>query len=271
MGAGAIKEMGTNRIIDLDNTKDWRPEFTTMHYIDPEVLLGHFRFPESEVPQLNRLIGELLEKIQDASFKTRDVLNFAPEIEGEIERLFRVSTLSKEVLVATIRQNITALVKNILEMAGVKIEEPKTENLVQVPQANPLSDGLVISSNIMPSLQGYELLTPAARAMIDQFGAGCADVVEERLRFFAVGILKRAQVSISSLQNNIEDIRRKISDTKVDFSTLNARDFIGSSRRSIQDFAEVGLFMALPEEVAARLVAAKKASGGTPTNPATSA
>jgi len=122
MSCGALK-LGEGRYLNLENKSIRDEDFERAEYISANQLLTQgLRIPESIIPEINRIIGRFLVAIQEASFVHCGVLSVVSQTDywdepplGDKICVYG-STLSANTLVATIRENIANVVRDVLAL-----------------------------------------------------------------------------------------------------------------------------------------------------------
>lgn len=285
MSYGSLK-LGEGKYMSLAGNDYTAEDFEKIDFVSDDPLYTQgLRIPKSAIPEINKIFGRLLVAIQEASFVHRAVLEVVP-LEDDLplpemrtvdnpfpDRICTYgSTLSANTLVSTIRQNITGVIQDVLDLySGKKTERQMGEgNEKQRPYTK--NDTLVFSGNVTheDELGCAELLTPEARRLIDQFGEGCADIVHDLLQSMGESILSRADLSYLSISRDMTRLSRlsegrktglpeEAADAK--YSTLNPADFIERMKGDLR-FSPAGFILRLPDEIKERILNRMREKGG---------
>lgn len=275
MSFGALKlGNGTYQSLSLKIAKFQPADFENVPYLEASDLLIHgFGIPESAIPDLNRCIGRFLVAIQEASFVDSSVFDVVPTTDTQGRALnelpldsrqhiyFYSTTLSAIALLTTIRENVAALVHDVLALSpeshlGLSEHDSTVKSSILQPRVQHRVLAFSSSGSHEGVFHGVNFLSDDARQLLDRCGPGVCVAVNQLLEIFAESVVARADLSFGSL---VRDMRacRPLSDgsdsrvcypTDAPYSTLNPSDFMAMAKRNLPNFP-AGLIMRLPSRI----------------------
>lgn len=246
-------------------------DFESVAYLKPEdaILTYGFKLSPETIGQLNKIIGRLLFKIQEASFvpyKTLDVIplaagrhtdfdpperTFPPEAHTEI---IYGTTLSDIVLINAIQNNIQVAVE---EAIAAIIDANTTETKTGGTSKTSSNATLQFSAMDHNDFQGKHiaLLPLESRKLIDEFaGTGCADAIEAILKLAAQDIAFRAHLSYPSIRRDRTNMYQSPVEKKgLQYSTLNPKDLMAMMENNMSQ-AGISVVWQLPERKKAEIM-----------------
>jgi len=239
-------------------------DFEKPEYIPPNKFLSeNLQLSETDMTELNAIIGRFLAIIQEASFVHRSVMavvppDRAPWLEEDPvyphPPLPYGSTLSPQALTEAIRGNIADVIRDVISLvSGAKTAADASDTPVK--KAGGLNGTLIFTVGIPHSddFTHTDLLTNEARLLLEAQGPAFANALQEILRNFAEAVLVRSDLSFASLRNDITFLERKIKGEKphyshnAEYSTLNPYDLTDMAQRFMPN-VPAAILMRLPEE-----------------------
>ena len=271
MSLGALKK-GEDEYYDLSSSKSRSREwYGEQQHVELRPYAGH-RFPEELQRQINKIIGDLLADIQEASFVSRKTLNTVHVPEGgypvQFDDFPRSTTLPLHRLASTIYNRSGDVVRQFINLSGDEDLKSKAAGVEAKEDGEAITnDGLYFHNDYLfdqrvELMQGVErskvfnnveLLNQEAKELLELLGDGVVDAVRDYVGLIAKAILDVADVQYVDLFHAARFIPREIAENEfkedIEYSTLSPDEI----KRRLKNEIKVPLLqilVRLPDETA---------------------
>ena len=283
MSLGTLKA-GEDKYYDVQlhkmHSREWFKEQT---YLEIAPYAGNV-IPQEIQEQINRIIGDLLADIQNASFVSQQALKSVPGPDYNFPDSYssfpRGSTLSTHRLATTIYNSSGDIVRRFINLSNDEDLREKVKNIKASDDDEAVSHSTLhfqsefLEDSFVESIPGVnktrvfsnvELLNEEARKLLELLGDGVVDAVRDYVGLIAKEILDSAVMSYSDLHGAVRFIPRDISENGLsedaEYSTLSPHEITRWLQATIK-MPLLQILVRLPKNTADKFY--KQVYGGEP-------
>lgn len=243
---------------DLFFDEDWISDHGSKRF-----LVDGLGVHEEKIPAINKAIGSALVRIQDGSYLDWYTLGVMPtdylymDEQGTADIIPVTSTLPPHVLISLIRRDASIFIRDIIDLVGS--EDMKNQAyLIPETHKHSIKNSLILTlgDSDIGVFKHDDFLKEESRGLLELFGEGTVEAVQNWLRVFAEDILGRAELSFGSFRNDLHDynhIRLNSDDPNIEYSTLNPKDLVRKVRESVK-MALINIIFGLPKKTSSRIL-----------------